>query len=643
MVAKKAKSKRTSAAKRYKIEKKVAEHHRKQRREAKKNPSAGKKIKKDPGIPNLFPFKDKLLQAAEANKKKLAEERERQKKDRAALHNKNRTLNVDQQDLASLARDAAQRGRAYDIAQASAGPSDGFATSYMADAAMSGQKDNSRKAYYKEFKKVVEGADVILEVLDARDPLGCRTRQIEEMIMAAGTNKRVILILNKIDLVPREVVEQWLKYLRNEFPTIAFKASTQSQRSNLGHASISADIASEALLSSSECLGADNLIKLLKNYCRNADIKTSITVGVVGFPNVGKSSVINSLKRSKVCNVGSTPGVTKVAQHIQLDKNIKLLDCPGIVFSRSTKDGDEAEVLLRNCVKVELVEDPIAPVEAIVSRCRPEQLRQLYNVPVFADTRDFLINIARVQGKLRRGGIPDLENAARSILRDWNSGRIPFYTVPPASGVAVESHVASEIVQTWAKEFALPEIVEIEGKELLPTVKGKSQIPTRMLAMESGQGVGVDMDLEELPEGYRDEEEEEEDDEDEMDEDEMDYEDMEEDEDDEEIPDAVPMEDVAGPSTKPEIRFKTKVKPVGGSRGKADKEEPVLDAMEASVNPQLNQARKKQLKASKKAQKRSAKGKMAVDDEDDEYDFGEHFPVEGGISALPGDDSDVDM
>jgi nuclear GTP-binding protein len=99
----------------------------------------------------------------------------------------------------------------------------------------------------------------------------------------------------------------------------------------------------------------------LKNYCRNAKIKTSITVGVIGFPNVGKSSVINSLKRSKACTVGSTPGVTKTAQEIHLDKNIKLLDCPGIIFSRSKSEKDAAEVLLRNCVKTELIEDPIAP------------------------------------------------------------------------------------------------------------------------------------------------------------------------------------------------------------------------------------------------------------------------------------------
>lgn len=63
-----------------------------------------------------------------------------------------------------------------------------------------------------------------------------------------------------------------------------------------------------------------------------------------------------------MCQVGATPGVTKSSQEIHLDKNIKLLDCPGIVFSRSGgTSADEADVVLRNCVKVELVADPIAP------------------------------------------------------------------------------------------------------------------------------------------------------------------------------------------------------------------------------------------------------------------------------------------
>jgi nuclear GTP-binding protein len=66
------------------------------------------------------------------------------------------------------------------------------------DAAATGQKDNSKKAYYREFRKVLENADVILEVLDARDPLGTRTRSVERMVMDSGLDKKIILVLNKI-------------------------------------------------------------------------------------------------------------------------------------------------------------------------------------------------------------------------------------------------------------------------------------------------------------------------------------------------------------------------------------------------------------------------------------------------------------
>ena len=72
----------------------------------------------------------------------------------------------------------------------------------------------------------------MLEVLDARDPLGCRSQHVERAVLN-DPNKKLVLILNKIDLVPQEVVKKWLEYLRNEFPTIAFKSSTQSQRANL--------------------------------------------------------------------------------------------------------------------------------------------------------------------------------------------------------------------------------------------------------------------------------------------------------------------------------------------------------------------------------------------------------------------------
>ncbi|CAG8632994.1 23431_t:CDS:2, partial [Cetraspora pellucida] len=402
-------------------------------------------LKKDPGIPNLWPFKNQLLNEIDQQKRKIEDEKQRQKKARNTLFNKNRNLN-----FSSLAEDASKRDVAFESDPNNANEVEDE-TSTAIDAVAIGHKDNSHKAYYKEFQKVIEAADVILEILDARDPLGYRTKQIEKMIDDSGSMKKIVLVLNKIDLVPRENIMQWLEYLRKEYPTVAFRSSTQTQRNSLGHASTST-ISDNNIQHGSECLGADALINLLKNYSRSYNIKTSIVVGVIGYPNVGKSSVINSLKRSKVCGVGATPGLTKHAQEIHLDKNIKLLDSPGIVFARNQGDDKYSEILLKNCVKIELSDDPISPVELIVSRCSPQQLMNKYNVPMFKDANDFLIHVARQRGKLKRGGIPDVEATARVVLQDWNSGKISYYTMPPTSTedpIAVDSKIVqwSEVDQ----------------------------------------------------------------------------------------------------------------------------------------------------------------------------------------------------
>lgn len=88
-------------------------------------------------------------------------------------------------------------------------------------------------------------------------------------------------------------------------------------------------------------------------------IKKSITVGLIGLPNVGKSSLINSLKRCRAVNVGSTPGLTRSLQEVHLDKNIKLLDCPGVVMLKSQEN--DASVALKNCKRIEKLNDPISP------------------------------------------------------------------------------------------------------------------------------------------------------------------------------------------------------------------------------------------------------------------------------------------
>jgi nuclear GTP-binding protein len=103
----------------------------------------------------------------------------------------------DQNALADIMRDAQRRAATFD---ATMGVDGGNGMASAMEMAASGRKDNSKKAYYREFRKVVEAADVILEVLDARDPIGSRVKQVEETILQAGINKRIILVLNKIGM-----------------------------------------------------------------------------------------------------------------------------------------------------------------------------------------------------------------------------------------------------------------------------------------------------------------------------------------------------------------------------------------------------------------------------------------------------------
>jgi nuclear GTP-binding protein len=325
------------------------------------------------------------------------------------------------------------------------------------DLALIGKRDNSVKAFMRDMKNVIDNSDVLLQVLDARDPQGSRSRQTERLAMSCG--KKVVLILNKVDLIPASNLQAWLRYLRNDFPTLAFKASTQQQRSHLkqGRGQIDVPQASSSstgggntkMSFGSEAIGANALLQLLKNYARTAvkgsSVKQQLTVGVVGPPNVGKSSLINSLLRTRACAVASTPGWTKVVQGVMLEKGIRLLDCPGVALNTGSADGENGEAglssdevawnMLRNTVKVELIEDPIAPIQAMLKRVDAPQLEKLYNIEGGfneGDAHDFLLRVALLRGKLARGGIPDLEGAAKIVLHDWNIGRISFYSEPPA-------------------------------------------------------------------------------------------------------------------------------------------------------------------------------------------------------------------
>lgn len=432
------KSKRMGMKDRYKIQRKVKEHHRKARRQARrsmKSGSSGLRKKSDPGIPNLFPFKKQLIKQMEAQQQRMEERKlaaeAKRRQDRA--DRKAGNMNAMEQVMSNIAQanDKYQENVTKDLQSQENQDA-------LTEMATSAAATSNSRTYYRELNKVLDAADILLEVLDVRDPMGCRSTSIESKFLGTAREKRVVIVLTKIDLVPPEVTMQWLRFFRREHPCVAFKSSAQKSgqghSQKLGHTSGGLKHSADKL-DSALCIGGDTLLQLLKNYSRTHNMKKAITVGVVGYPNVGKSSLINSLKRTRAVGVSATPGYTKVLQEVQLDSKVKLIDSPGVIFEDSDTNGENnsSSLLLRNCVSPDTMADPVPAATAICARCKVEQLMELYSIPQYRSADEFLWHLAKLQGKLLKGGVPDRDRAARLLVRDWNVGKIPFYTLPPVT------------------------------------------------------------------------------------------------------------------------------------------------------------------------------------------------------------------
>ncbi|KAF2761562.1 hypothetical protein EJ05DRAFT_472542 [Pseudovirgaria hyperparasitica] len=513
----KPKSKRVPVRLRHKIEKASAAKQRKQKKEAKQNPEWRSKLKKDPGIPNLFPYKDKILQEIE-EKKRLKEEENEKIRAEAKQRKKAKTSSVSEQctdqveerdsdaELLDVGDDDAmedvvENPMAALLASAKARAAEYSKTGNDSDDEMEEDeddssnewdgitevdekangitlskalKDGSRKAFDKIFKEVVDAADVVLYVLDARDPEGTRSKEVERSIMAAdGGNKRLILILNKIDLVPAHVLKGWLTHLRRYFPTLPLRASGPAPNARtFDHKQLTVKGTSEALF------------KALKSFAESKQLKRSISVGVIGYPNVGKSSVINALTsrlghRKAACPTGAEAGVTTSLREVKLDNKLKLLDSPGIVFpssasSSTQKIEEQARLILLNAIPPKAIDDPVPAVTLLLKRLSASQqlldnLLSVYQLPpLMTDggdvTTDFLVQVARKRGRLGKGGVPNVHAAAQTVVSDWRDGRIQGWAEAPVLKVQTDATESSNgadqgdrkaIVSEWAAEFKI--------------------------------------------------------------------------------------------------------------------------------------------------------------------------------------------
>ncbi|KAF8752872.1 Nuclear/nucleolar GTPase 2 [Rhizoctonia solani] len=313
-------------------------------------------------------------------------------------------------------------------------------------------KGTSRRIY-GELYKVLDSSDVVIHVLDARDPLGTMCKSVTDYLRKEKSHKQVVLLLNKCDLVPTWVTVGTFLHLNvprlNALPgkiRIPFVQNIPYTRLPRKPHTLFWQRLSHSTPSPILNLHSD---------------KKQISVGFIGYPNVGKSSVINCLKKGRVCRVAPIPG-----NQVRPISSVRLNNAhiaPGLAIYH-THAPDLPHRLSRYCpslcqgfanrhstqgvVRVENLPTPSEHIPALLDRVRTVYLERTYDVHLRDtateeekvegkkhepkwDADEFLDALARKSGKLLKGGEPDRETIAKMVLNDWIRGKIPFFVRPP--------------------------------------------------------------------------------------------------------------------------------------------------------------------------------------------------------------------
>ncbi len=230
--------------------------------------------------------------------------------------------------------------------------------------------------------RIVRESDLVIEVLDARDPEGTRNEDLERLVARLG--KTLGIVINKTDLARSKRIP-------------------------------------DALMISSK---HRNSRRILMAFIREKLKKTPSKVAIVGYPNVGKSTIINMLIGRKSAPVAPVPGHTRGVQWLRLDEGVMLLDSPGIV---PRNERDEASMAKKGAIEADQLKNPeyaaLMIIEDILIK-KPSILAKAYDIKVSNDAQEILEAIAIRRGRLLKGGEPDTLAVAKLIVRDHYKGKI---------------------------------------------------------------------------------------------------------------------------------------------------------------------------------------------------------------------------
>lgn len=245
-------------------------------------------------------------------------------------------------------------------------------------------------------KNIIEQSDIILEILDARFIEKTRHKDLEKKII--DLDKKIIYVLNKSDLVNVQEVNKRVE-LEKLKPHIFF--------------------------SSKERNGTAILRNFIKKEAKKIK-KDAVNVGIIGYPNTGKSSLINVLIGKPSAKVSSIAGFTKSIQKIKLSRGVYLIDTPGIIYPEERLSINRESPIKHSqigAIDWNMIKDPEIIVNSLMKEY-PEIIEKYYSIDSNKDSEILLELLGRRLNYLKRGNIVDETRTAKHILRDWQEGKI---------------------------------------------------------------------------------------------------------------------------------------------------------------------------------------------------------------------------
>ncbi|KAH7524389.1 hypothetical protein FEM48_Zijuj06G0114100 [Ziziphus jujuba var. spinosa] len=347
---------------------------------------------------------------------------------------------------------------------------------------------------WRQLWRVVERSDLLVMVVDARDPLFYRCPDLEAYAREIDEHKRTLLLINKADLLPESVRKKWAEYFHLQNILFLFWSAKAASASLEGKKLIAPWKTQNNLQDSDDpdikIFGRDELLarlqfeaeKVVKRRKESgssssrsgnvADIQ-NVIVGFVGYPNVGKSSTINALVGQKRTGVTSTPGKTKHFQTLIISDKLTLCDCPGLVFPSFSSS--RFEMIASGVLPIDRMTEHREAVQVVANQVPRHVIEDIYNIklpkpkPYEPQSRpplavELLRTYCASRGYVASSGLPDETRAARQILKDYIDGKLPHFQMPPGMSDAEDPMDNNLLVMHESDSSDVEDPPDVEGK-----------------------------------------------------------------------------------------------------------------------------------------------------------------------------------